>query len=274
MKFKNFNKGEISKLISLLLTDGCLKRGTRTWKLVYAGKSEELHNTFRNLMKNIFGIENFYERIDSKGVKITEYSSVNAGNELIKMCNSFRTKACKSSKICSKLQGKKGACYKCKPIEINGIEYPKIEYDKIFNDLQKNTLKESLKLAFSSDGGVVLGVKWHKRFNKWEFTRRVILKCTHPTLRKSYVNTLAKFEIRAKEWDSSVVIDTKRDIFNFASEIGFLEGVKVSSKSLYWEGYEKNHVLRVLLKTFKINPEFWKRFDNKNDFIMFLHRIF
>ncbi len=273
MKFENFNKRDISKLITLLLTDGCLKRGTRTWRLVYAGNSKKLHETFRKLVKDIFDIENFYERKDSKGVTITEFSSVTAGNELIRLCNSFRTKACKTSKICGKFNGNQGACYRCKPIKINGIEYPNVEYDKIFNSLSKNILKETLKLAFSSDGGVVLGVKWHKRFNKWEFTRRVILKCSHPALRKSYVNTLANLKIKAKEWDSSIVIDTKCDIIKFADGIGFLKGVKVSSKSLYWEGIEKNEVLKILLKTFEINPSFWKKFNNKKDLIMFLHRI-
>jgi hypothetical protein len=268
------DKGELPKIISLLLTDGCLTRGTRTWRLVYAGKSQELHNIFRQTVKDVFGFEAFREEKDSKGITITIFSSVKAGNELIKLCNSFRTKACKTSKICSIFNGKQGACYKCEPVKINGIDYPKIEFDRVFGNLPKDVLIESFKLAFSSDGGVVLGAKWHKRFNRWEFTRRVILKCSHPALRKSYVNTLAKLDIKAKEWDSSVVIDTKQDIINFANEIGFIDGVEVSQKSLYWEGFEKNHVLKILLKTFEINPSFWKEFHDKKDLIMFLHRIF
>ncbi len=251
MKLKNFNKQDLANLIGLLLTDGSVRFGSRTYRIIYAGKSEELHKIFRNLMKRLFGLKNFYERIDNKGVKITQYSSKETGEILVNLCNTLKTKS----------------------LQTYPITYPKIKLD-IFKELTRNELKEVFKLMFSADGGVVLGVKWHKRFNKWELTRRVILKCSHPGLRKFYRNLLKqKLDINTKEWDSSIAIDTKNDLYKFAKEIRFVNNLKVSDKSLYWKGYEKNKVLDVLLKTYQVKPDIWKSFKNQIDVLNFIRRL-
>ncbi len=251
MKIKNFNKKDLAKLVGLLLTDGSVRYASRTYRIVYAGKSEELHKIFRNLMQSIFDLQNFYERIDNKGVRISEYSSKEAGDFLVNLCNTLRTKS-----------------FKTYP-----VTYPTINLD-IFNQLTSDELKEVFRLMFSADGGVVLGAKWHKRFNKWELTRRVILKCSHPNLRKFYRDLLRnKLAINTKEWDASIAIDTKRDLYKFAKEIRFVDKIKASGKSIYWEGYEKNKVLDILLKTYQADPNIWKSFKHQSDVLHFIRRL-
>jgi len=227
------------------LTDGNVRFGSRTYRIVYAGKSDELHQIFRKLMNNIFGLENFYEYTDKKGVKTTTYSSKIIGEYLINTCGTFK-----------KAQSR-----------TNPKDYPKINL-KIFYEITTQELKEVFRLMFSADGGVVMGVKWHKRYNKWELTRRIILKCSHPGMRKVYRYLLKeRLEINTKEWDSSIAIDTKDDLFRFAKEISFVKNVKVSKKSLYWQGYNKNNILSILIKTYKIKPERLKSFKMQNDVI-------
>lgn len=263
---KNIN---LSKLLGLLLTDGSVKHESRTYRIVYAGSSEELHKEFKKLVQKLFQIETFYERRDTKGIKITTYSSVNAGKFLVKTCNTFRTKACETFPVCGKFRNRNMACINCKPKTIGGIQYPSVN-TKILENLSKGKLLEVFKLMFSADGGVVLGVKWHKKLKRWEFTRRIVLKCSHPELRKKYRKLLQKTDIETKEWDSSIAIDTKHDIEKFSKTIGFVDGVEASRKSLYWYGFEKNSVLEKLLKTYNFDQKFWKGFTRKEDIINFL----
>ena len=247
MKLKNFSKQSLAKLIGLLLTDGCVRFESRTYRIVYAGKSEELHKIFRFLIHELFHLDKFYERTDNKGVKITVYSSKKTGEYLVNLCNTFITKYDSSAR-----------------------KHPKINLN-VFEKLNNNEMKEVFRLMYSADGGVVLGVKWHKLLNKWEFTRRVILKCSHPDLRKKYRELLRKkIEIRTKEWDSSIVIDTKKDIIKFHDDIGFVNKVRASEKSLYWNGVEKNEILRKLIFTYDYDKEFWEKYKKKQEILKFL----
>lgn len=284
MKFKNFSlksenefseiksteNSDIAKLVALLLTDGSVSIASRTCRIVFAGNCDELHHEFKRLMQQVFGIHNFYIRTDSKGVKITVCSSVNAGKTLREICNTFRTKACKTFPICGKFRNRPNACLKCKAAIINGIQFPTVNIN-ILKKLSKDDLYNVLKLMFSADGGVVLGVKWHKTLNKWEFTRRIVLKCSNPNLRKKLKKLLHKINIDAKEWDSSLAIDKKSDIKRFSENIKFIDSIEVSPKSIYWTGFKKNDVLIKLLKTYNYKKSFWDKFSNKEDIINYLH---
>jgi len=61
------------------------------------------------------------------------------------------------------------------------------------------------------------------------------------------------------------------NIKKFAKDIGFVDNIKASRKSIYWYGTDKNIVLKKLLKTYNYNKSFWDKFRKKEDIIKFLH---
>lgn len=137
-------------------------------------------------------------------------------------------------------------------------------------ELTTDEIKEFLSLVFSADGGVVLGIKWHKRFMRWEIARRVILSCKHPELLMAYKGLVNKIGIDSKLISGKVVIDTKENIKKFQINIGFIDGVKAAGKSKYWKGFDKNVVLDISIQSYYYNNTFL-RVKTKEEIIDSLH---
>ena len=54
--------------------------------------------------------------------------------------------------------------------------------------------------------------------------------------------------------DSLVRIQGKKDLELFANEVGFMKGVQITQHSAYWEGFEKEKVLQMLIASYG-NPK-------------------
>jgi hypothetical protein len=52
-----------------------------------------------------------------------------------------------------------------------------------------------------------------------------------------------------------VVLERKEDLIKFQKEVRFVDGVKVTKNGI-WSGMDKNDVLDILVKTFKIPQSF------------------
>ncbi|MBI3290006.1 LAGLIDADG family homing endonuclease [Candidatus Microgenomates bacterium] len=108
-------------------------------------------------------------------------------------------------------------------------------------------------MAFSCDGGVNLYVARGKY--SW-LIRNVYLSCQHPTLIKQYLYLLEEVGIIGKIlWqDSAIRIQGRKDIEEFASKIGFMSGVRITQNSTYWQGFEKQKVLKLAITSYG-NPK-------------------
>lgn len=114
-------------------------------------------------------------------------------------------------------------------------------------------VRQFLKLAFSCDGGINLYVV-RKKYT-W-LIRNVYLSCQHPVLLKQYFNLLKKIGIQSKIlWkDELIRIQGRKDLEKFANEIGFLDGVKITQHSTYWQGFEKQRILQRAIASYG-NPK-------------------
>jgi hypothetical protein len=126
---------------------------------------------------------------------------------------------------------------------------------------------------FSADGSVCFGVKWHKSKNMWQFTRRVKFSSKHPVIKQQIAELLKRFELNPKTWEKEVVLERRNDLIKFKKEIGFIPGVKVTKNSKNWEGFEKNQILNLLIKSFKLKKKDLQQFKTKEEVINFLKRL-
>lgn len=108
-------------------------------------------------------------------------------------------------------------------------------------------------MAFSCDGGVNLYVARDKY--QW-LIRNVYLACKHPVLIKQYCNLLNKIGVTGKilQKDHLIRIQGKKDLESFANKVGFMKGVQITQHSTYWEGFEKEKVLQMLIASYG-NPQ-------------------
>lgn len=239
-----------SILVGMLLSDGSVRNIPRCRRIVFANKSNILCNIFKdNVIKN-YGKQHFQEYLDKYDVRIVTVSNKKIVDDLLCICNSFRTKS------------------------YGANLYPEVHLPKIFWEINQSELAKVFRVIFSCDGSVSLGIKWHKRFNNWVLTRKVALTCKHPVLIKEYQKLLKeKFDLNFKLNKYELVLENKYEIIKFKKHIAFIKGVKVSKKSKNWEGFEKNYILDLLIKTYKISQSFCRKFKTKEEILRFLKTL-
>lgn len=243
---------DLGVLIGMLLTDGSVSKKGNSWDIEFSGKSKELHELFKEKMKKVFRINNFTEISDSrhKEIKRTKISNKNIGEQLLQF-TSFRTKQFENGK------------------------FPDSKIPNFIFNLCDDEVCEILKMMFSCDGSISLWVVWNKRWNLWEIKKWIKFACKHPTIRKQVFNLLQKldYEPIIREENDEILLTKKKDIIRFASEIRFVNGVKVTKDSRNWEGYEKNQILNLSIKTYSIKQNELKDFKSKEELYNFLKHL-
>ena len=235
-------------LVGLLLTDGCASHTkSNNWKITFTNKSEKLHRIFLEKMSNIFEVKKFHEWFDS--IKSTEVQSKEIFNHLMKLTPTFRTKP------------------------FNNGEFPNSKIPEFIMLFDKRNISKVLRVMFSADGSVCFGVKWHKSKNMWQFTRRVKFSSKHPAIKQQIAELLKRFELNPETWEKEVVLERRNDLIEFKKEIGFIPGVKVTKNSKNWDGFEKNQILNLLIKSFKLKKKDLQQFKTKEEVINFLKRL-
>lgn len=241
---------DLGILIGLLLTDGSVSFSSRSWKIVFSSKSEVLLNVFRNKMQNLFDVKSFSENIDRFKVKSLIVRNKDISNLLFKFTPTFRTK-----------QFKDGS-------------FPQPKIPDFIQELPKNELSEVIKVMFSADGSIVLGVKWNKFKRSWVFTRRVQITTINPFLKNQLVKILKEnFQMKPQVWPKEIALERKEDILKFCKEIGFVKGLTISKKSKNWCGLEKNKILELAIRTFGLEKRDLEHFKTKEEVIDFLKNI-
>lgn len=245
------NKVELGALVGLLLTDGSVNVSGGHKNIAFTNRSDILHQLFKEKMQRIFGVMKFQEWQD-------------------KRWNNVKTTFIRSSEIFEKLQ-KIVPSFRTKPSFDGSFTSAKIP-NFIFN-LKEQEITEILKLMFSADGCVCLGVTWSKADKMWQIRRLVKFACLHPTIKKQMGFLLKKLGINNKVKPDGIVIWKNKDIVKFKEKIGFVNGVKVTKNSKNWEGFEKNQILNLVIKSFKLRKGDLKKFKTKIEVVNFLKSL-
>lgn len=238
---------DLGILIGLLLTDGWVNpKGV----IGIANKSEALLTLFKNKVRSLFQRDNFCEFIDKRtNVKTIELNSVEVVRLLLNVCPTFRT------------------------IPFSDGTLPKTRLPTFVLEFKEDQIREILKIMFSADGAICLGVKWNKAEKRWKFTRKVTLTCWNLTLKEDIGKLLSSLGIKFKISNTDIIIERNMEILKFTKFVSFLDGVKISRKSKNWEGFEKNRILELAVKTFDLKKKDLQKFRTKEEVINFLKSL-
>ena len=241
---------DLGILVGLLLTDGSVSKKETSWEIEFTNKSEELHELFKNKMKTIYGITNFQNKKDhrSEEIKRTVIQNKSVGDSLTQIIPTFRTKQFE-----------------------NGI-FPKSKIPNFVFQLPKENISKILQVMFSTDGSVSLWVVWNKRKKVWEIKNYVKISSKHPKIRKQVYDLLKIFGFNPtiRTSNDEVVLFKKEDIKKFQNKIGFVDGVKVTKDSRHWQGFTKNQILNLVIKSFGLKKKDLQNFKTKEEIINFL----
>ena len=232
-------KQALSILIGLLYTDGCVSPKGKSWRIYFVNKSIHLIALFKDCMISSFANLHPNVRIGntSDGFhKAVVYSKI-IGNFLTQKFSTFRTLKFKNGQITNAR------------LPIDFLE-------------TRNQVKVFLQAAFSCDGGLCFypakrsgsqgGTTW--------LIRTVFLACAHSALRVDYLSLIERLGIKAREVpkDGKIKLENEFAIRKFAKYVGFVKGSFVTLHSKYWIGYEKNHVLQLMLNSYKNPAKYYK----------------
>jgi len=227
---------EEALLLGILFTDGCLsKKSKNSWRFYLSNTSLEIIRTFKQAMINVFGLDSRRVRISQKVVNSEPFykavvDSAYCGSLMTTKYGTFRTLAYRGS------GGRKIYTSARLPFSSN---------------TKVNILSRFLKAAFSCDGGVNLYVGRTRTGYRF-LIRNVYLSCNHPRLQGDYKKLLNFFKIRSKilPKDGKILVRGRSNLQKFRRKIGFLGGVKITQKSAFWHGWEKNKVLDLALSSY------------------------
>lgn len=247
--YAEYPKNKICKeeatLLGILYTDGCLsKKSKNCWRFYLSNTSFEIILAFRQCMIDLF-------ELDSKRIRVSQ-----------KLVNGKPFyKAVVDSGVCGSFMTAKYGTFRTLAFkkEDGEVIYPSTKLP--FNlKTDKGLISEFLKVAFSCDGGVNLYVARVSKTSYKFLIRNVYLSCHHPQLQIDYRNLLEFLNIESKilKDNKKIMIRKQADLKKFREKIGFLDGVKITQHSAYWQGLEKNKVLDLLLSSYGEPKEIMK----------------
>jgi len=226
-------------LLGLLYTDGCVSPKGGSWRIYFSNKSVHLITLFRDCIINAFKHQQPRVRIGLTSDKFHKavVDSKEIGNYLVGSFGTFRTLKFKNGQL---------------PQTALPIQF-----------LRGNgQITHFLQAAFSADGGLCFYPARRSGKNggtQW-LIRTVFLACAHPKLRADYLILLNSLGIRAREVsaDGKIKIETEADIKKFEKSVGFVSGALITLHSKYWNGYEKNQVLKYMIASYSNPSKFYQ----------------
>jgi len=221
MKYLENNKIDLLPLLATcLLTDGSVS--FKENRIEYTSKDPTLKDTifyfFFKLSKYLPIV--YYDKDTIFHVRLSDPKLI---FKLSKLTPSFKTSAAKKQSIRNYLKEKQ----------------PTIRF---LQNYKRKTIKECIRLAFTTDGSITnSGI--------------LLLSCSHPKLCKEWKKILDNNGIKTSIWKNitswsgflGVGTSNIKQIKNFQKIGGFVPGVKVSLKSKYHVGQEKNKVLKYII---------------------------
>lgn len=227
---------ELAVLLGILFTDGCVShKGKKSWRLYFVNKSRILIDLYKKSIISRFDLQpaRVREHLTKDGLIAVVVDSKEIGNYLVETFGTFRT------------------------LKYDDGTFPATRLP-ICQLISSNLVALFLRVAFSCDGGLRF-YKARRKGNRggtsW-LIRTVFISCVHKELRNDYCKLLASLGIESNNSfkDGKVKIETEKNIRKFQEIVGFVPGVLVTRNSRYWEGVEKNEVLRLMIKSYE-NPK-------------------
>lgn len=218
--------GKFSKLLSVfLLTDGYMKKGGG---IMLICTDEILQRYFLTLVKEAYGLAPTISAFMKKGKETIVHSKSVSANLL-----------------------KSSPTYNTYPRNISKQDYfqkPQPSLTFLENE-EINVLKETVRIAMSTDGTVNVDFPHNSIYPKLEFS------CAHPILLHQWKRIFEKIGIKSFFIKSNVTwsklrglgIKELRSIRRFVEIGGFINGVKITGKSKYYKGIPKNSLLKLII---------------------------
>jgi len=238
------------KLVSLCLSDGGIGYSSETSYIHFTNKSRVLLDLFEKEIRK-FTASKIHEQKKPRGITLRVFDK-NLIDELIKISPSFRTKPCNHFPSCPYLKADKiNLRLKHPHIESNGLIWSEV---KIPENLFKNKKDKSefLRIYASCDGYPSI----FPRKDSWSAVERIVaIVCHHPMLKERLSKLLEDLKVPHTMKENSLEMRSKEAIEKFEKEIGFVDNVKMTGNSKYWEGIPKNEILRKILKSYEVKFE-------------------
>lgn len=221
-------KIDLKKIIAIaLLTDGYLS-SKDCYRINFYSKDIVLKNYIHNILDNIsnYQINSYFDK--KKKGHFVRLCDIGLANELLNFCPNYKTSPSVNQEIDDYMKEAQ----------------PTIKFLKNSN---KETKILCLRMAFSTDGSISLNKNGGYELN---------LACYHPKLCLEWQELIEEFKINAKigkdkkEWggvDGLRIYDLE-SITKFFRLGGFIDGVKISNKSKFYKGIEKNKLLRAIVE--------------------------
>lgn len=211
-------------LAACLLTDGSVSITGNNYRIEYYSKDIILKDFVKALLLTLSSFIPS-EILTKEGVYAIRVSDYDLGKKLLGMSPSYKT----SPNI---NQGKG---------EYLAENQPSLRF---LQNATKNTIKWCVRFAFSCDGSISISKRG---------TPELALSCYHPTLSGEWMSILAQLNIATHFGKSkaswcgitSIRTSNKSNIKKFLDMGGFISGVKISSKSKRYKGFEKNRLLQI-----------------------------
>lgn len=237
---------ELEELLMMLVTEGSVSKGVRTWKISFRNKSQILVNLFVDTFEKVFGIKPKTLK-EKDGTTIAYTYSIKTAERLFKYSPSFRTKTCVEKPICPEyLKDKEGHLKNC--IVYEGKPFHKVELPENIFNLPLEERMFLVKILVSAEGHLVFTQIFGRRPK--EFARQIIVTCFHPKLREQFKNLIESCGFHCKIQNKvKIRISGKENLTMFRSKINFFPDLIVSGNKK-WGGFNKQNLLDEIIKSY------------------------
>ena len=217
----------------LLQTDGCIEPSKQSYLIAFHGNNKNLHDYF------IDAIYYEYKKLPSSyfmpaatvyRTRYTISNSINIIDDVLKLAGNAKTSPAPRQTVENYLKESQ----------------PHLNY---LINASATEQKIALRIWASAEG--YIGVKRNKTY----IYPVLEISCTHPVLVTQLQQIATKYGIvfnikRLKNWSGFVGLSSEsiKNILKFLKLGGFIKGVKISSKSKYHEGIDKDVLLLGILE--------------------------
>ncbi len=233
---------KLAMLIALIITEGYLSEN----RVGIKNTSYALIDEFKNLIKNTFYIDSFYERIDDDN---------NPNHKIRYICE---MKSVELSKFLFRY--------------IDKTDYQSAKLPEEFFTLPNKIICDLLKVAFSADGSVSLRPYKSSKSDRWHIVKQIEFACTSTSLIKQWYDLIERVGIRCRIYRDHIIISGKENILKFKEKIGFLDGIKIMKNTL-WENYTRGEILDALVESYKCKEKGFVCKDKALEFLKSLLNV-
>ena len=248
------NKTNFLNLVALCLSDGGVGFSSETMYIHFTNNSQVLLEMFKNEVRK-FSQNKIHKQIKPRGITLRVFDK-NLVDQLLKISPSYRTRACNHFPFCPFI---KEGDLKYKIGEHDHFESNDSKYAEIIipEEIFQTSADKSrfLRIYASCDGYPSI----FPRSNSWSAVERIVaIVCHHPSLKQRLHELLDDLNVNHTVKPNSLEMRSQEAITQFNKKIGFIRGVKMTGNSKYWEGIEKNEILRKIIESYSM------KFDSRD----------